>query len=340
MRSSRPLMPTHTLPNATAMAQMYGYGKAEEIVGARLGDMLPADDPRCIDYLSSFIRNGFRLIDTESQEPDRDGNCRYFLNNLFGVVENGMLLRACGMQRDITEQKELEWRISESVELFRGLSEANPSGIFRADTESHVTYANAELLRIWQITEQEISGHGWIKRIHPDDLPDLFQGWIGASAKGQPYEHQYRLVMPDQTIRYVHGRSAVISDKHGKPLATVGTVDDITDAKHREQALQASEEKFRATFANAAVGMAHVAPDGRWLQVNERLCNMLGYSRDELIKKSFVEMTHPEDVTGDLNNLQKLLSGDIDVYLIEKRYYRKDDSILPVNLTVSLGTVS
>ncbi|HKQ99547.1 MAG TPA: PAS domain S-box protein, partial [Pyrinomonadaceae bacterium] len=88
-----------------AMAAMYGFRHAEEIVGARLGDLLVHEDERNVDYLRAFIQSGYRLTEAESHETDRDGNPKYFLNNLVGIIEGRKLLRAWGTQRDITERQ-------------------------------------------------------------------------------------------------------------------------------------------------------------------------------------------------------------------------------------------
>src|SRR5262249_27646000 len=91
-----------------AMARMYGYETAGQIVGARISDLLVRSDPRNIDQLRAFKRSGFNLTDSESHEVDRYGNTRYFLNNLTGIVENGAVVRAWGTQRDITERRRAE----------------------------------------------------------------------------------------------------------------------------------------------------------------------------------------------------------------------------------------
>lgn len=91
-----------------ACAQMYGFQKAADIVGVRLPQMLVRDDPNNIEYLTSFVKSGYRLVNAESCEMDKDGNTKYFANNLIGIVENGYVLRAWGTQRDITEQKRIE----------------------------------------------------------------------------------------------------------------------------------------------------------------------------------------------------------------------------------------
>lgn len=104
----------------------------------------------------------------------------------------------------------------------------------------------------------------------------------------------------------------------------------------RRQALAASEARFEATFEQAAVGMALVAPDGHWLRVNRKLYDITGYPRDELLTKTFQDITHPDDLDADLAQMRRMLAREIDTYSMEKRYYRKDGTLVWVNLTVSL----
>ncbi|HLN85988.1 MAG TPA: PAS domain S-box protein, partial [Candidatus Limnocylindrales bacterium] len=106
--------------------------------------------------------------------------------------------------------------------------------------------------------------------------------------------------------------------------------------KHSREALRESEELFRSTFENAAVGIAHVTTDGHWLRVNDKLCQILGYSREQLLAKTFQEVTHPDDVDTNLEFLNRALTGEIQTYALEKRYLHNDGSIVWSNLTVSL----
>lgn len=97
-----------------------------------------------------------------------------------------------------------------------------------------------------------------------------------------------------------------------------------------------NEQRFRATFEQAAVGVAHVAPAGQWLRVNQKLCNIVGYTREELLHKKFQDITHPNDLELDLAYLGEVLAGILQDYTIEKRYIRKDRSVVWINLTVSV----
>jgi diguanylate cyclase (GGDEF)-like protein/PAS domain S-box-containing protein len=113
-------------------------------------------------------------------------------------------------------------------------------------------------------------------------------------------------------------------------------VRDITDRLQASEALRESEDRFHLIFNQAAVGLAHVGLDGRWLRVNQKLCAITGYSEQELLNLRFQQHTHPDDLITDLEQIQHLLSGDIQNYSKEKRYIHKDGHFLWVNLNVSL----
>ncbi len=103
-----------------------------------------------------------------------------------------------------------------------------------------------------------------------------------------------------------------------------------------DEALRESEERFRATFNLAAVGIAHLTLDGHFIRLNQKFCDIVGYTQVELIKRTFQSITYPDDLGKDLNNLNSLIKGEADTYSMEKRYIRKDGSLVWVNLTVSI----
>ena len=103
-----------------------------------------------------------------------------------------------------------------------------------------------------------------------------------------------------------------------------------------EDLLKASERRFEATFDQAAVGMSMVAPDGRWLRVNRKICAIVGYAPEELLAKTFQDITHPDDLETDMGQVRRMLAREIDFYSMEKRYIRKNGSIVWVKLTVAL----
>ncbi len=100
--------------------------------------------------------------------------------------------------------------------------------------------------------------------------------------------------------------------------------------------LSNNEKLFFNAFHYAVIGMALVAPDGKWLMVNKALCDLIGYREEELLKLSFQKITHPDDLNEDLQYVKRMLSGDLETYQMEKRYLHKDGSIIYILLSVSL----
>jgi PAS domain S-box-containing protein len=104
----------------------------------------------------------------------------------------------------------------------------------------------------------------------------------------------------------------------------------------RTSQLTESEARFRATFAQAAVGIAHVSMAGKFMRVNRKFCDIVGYSEKEMLELTFQDITHPDDLDTDLEYVRRVLNGERESYSLEKRYFKKDGSVVWINLTVSL----
>jgi PAS domain S-box-containing protein len=122
-----------------------------------------------------------------------------------------------------------------------------------------------------------------------------------------------------------------------EPMRLIAQVSRLVERARSEEALRESEERFRLTFAQAAVGLAHVNTAGRWVLVNQKLCDIVGYSAEELSRLTFQQITYPGDLGETIANARTLLAGEIENYCVEKRYVRKDGSPVWVELTVSLA---
>jgi PAS domain S-box-containing protein len=110
----------------------------------------------------------------------------------------------------------------------------------------------------------------------------------------------------------------------------------LEEAKDSEGMLRESLKMFHTTFEQAALGIAHIDLEGHWIRVNENLSEVLGYSREELGRKTFDDVTHPDDLQVNRNQMKRLRSGEVDHYSIDMRCVRKDGSHLWINLSVSL----
>ncbi len=153
---------------------------------------------------------------------------------------------------------------------------------------------------------------------------------IGGDQTAFVFEHR----LASGEIRTVEVYSAPLIDGGRKLLSSI--VIDVTDRKRAEDQLRESRERFTNAFEYAAIGMALVSPEGRWLKVNRAVCEMLGYSEWELLDRTFQALTHPDDLPADQDNVRRMLVGDISTYRMEKRYFHKSGRLVWALLNVSL----
>ncbi|NEP11047.1 MAG: PAS domain S-box protein, partial [Symploca sp. SIO2C1] len=196
----------------------------------------------------------------------------------------------------------------------------------------------------------------WIEAIHIDDRDSALAQIEERRRTGYPQNcvQEYRIITPNGTIRHIRDRSFPIRNELGEVYRLVGIAEDITEVKQAEAALQSlneelevkviertaalqdSEVRFRSLFEQAAVGVAQVAINGRWLMVNQKLGEILGYTKQELLQKTGSQISHPEDWIVSLEYRRLLLAGEIQTYSQQKRYLRQDASFVWVSVTVSL----
>ncbi|MGB6015163.1 MAG: PAS domain S-box protein [Nodosilinea sp.] len=174
------------------------------------------------------------------------------------------------------------------------------------------------------------------ERVHPDDLPTIDRLVKEAIATQSEFAGQYRLHWPDDTMHWVSVYGRVVDVKDGRSQRLVVVMQDITAAKQAELDLMASETRFRAVFEQAAVGMARLNLQGHWIQVNQKLCSILGYQPDELIDRHFQAITYEGDKRQDEHHYQQLITGEQTSCQFEKRYLRQDGTPLWTLVTVSV----
>jgi PAS domain S-box-containing protein len=157
---------------------------------------------------------------------------------------------------------------------------------------------------------------------------------IAEVATGKPQLFEWKAKHKNGNLFWVevNMKRAAIGGADG----VVVVVRDITERKRAEAALRESEQRFQNAFEHAAIGMALVAPDGRWVKVNRSLCSLVGYSEEELLTKKFQDITHPDDLETDLKFVRQMLAKEIRTYQMEKRYVHKSGRIVWISLSVSL----
>jgi PAS domain S-box-containing protein len=223
-----------------------------------------------------------------------------------------------------------EQALRKSEGEFRALAEAMPQIVWITRSDGWTIYFNQQWVTYTGLTLEESLGHGWIKPFHPDDQQDAWAAWQSATTQVGPYSIQSRLRRADGAYRWWLMRGVPLRDADGSILKWFGTCTDIHD-------LKVAEDRFRATFEQAAVGIVHTALDHRYLAINQKFCDILGYTRDELMQLDSVAITHPDDHNLDKDRRDQLLAGKIATYTAEKRFVRKDGSVIWTNRTISLA---
>ena len=145
----------------------------------------------------------------------------------------------------------------------------------------------------------------------------------------------YRMRRKDGTEIWVEDHGGYVHDERGNIVYHEGDPADITERKLAEETLLESEARFKKYFDLGLVGMAIETPAGKWIAVNDRLCEIFGYDRDELMKKPWSELTHPEDLAKDKDLFESLVRGDVDQYSLDKRFIRKDRQVVDCVIAVN-----
>jgi PAS domain S-box-containing protein len=163
-----------------------------------------------------------------------------------------------------------------------------------------------------------------------------FETVIGKARRGEREEYEWTMIRKDGS-RFPVWRSVTAQvDASGNIVGYVSVITDITERKEQEAATRLSEERFQHAFDDAPIGMSLVDPTGRWLKVNRALCSLLGYSSAELLEKNLRSVTYPDDRPADEEIIRQALAGINPPARVEKRYVRRDGSIVYANLSVSL----
>jgi PAS domain S-box-containing protein len=211
-------------------------------------------------------------------------------------------------------------------------------GIWDWDLSSDHVEVSDGLFRIFGLEpgSVEFSRARFMDLVSPEDRERVAEAIDGALQEKKPYHVQFRIVRPDDSLRWVQSRGRVEYDAEGAPIRLVGIAQDVTDRERNEADLRSSEARFRGLFEQAAVGVAEIeTATGRFLRINQKYCDILGRSKQEMEGRAFQEITHPEDLQEDLDNMEALKAGRIREFCMKKRYARPDDSFVWVELTVS-----
>ncbi|BFU91728.1 MAG: hypothetical protein NTAFB01_29150 [Nitrospira sp.] len=298
------------------------------------GTALPHDKT----LMTDAAQDGTALHGQEVILERSDGTRRHVIVHIDPLRNaGGHIVGAVNLFTDITARKQVEDAVRSSEARFRMLAEAMPHFVWHTDEQGETEFENQRWYDYTGLTHETTRHGGWLMVQHPDDAPRLTDAWKKAVQTGEECDAETRFQRAaDGAYRWFRVRGVPVRDPEGRIRSWVGTCTDIHDRKEAELALRESEERYRATFANAAVGIAHIGLDGRFLQFNDSLCTITGYSREELLTRTFADITSPGDLKAEWVQARRTLAGEIETYSMEKRYVRKDGSLIWVHKTVSL----
>ncbi len=248
-----------------------------------------------------------------------------------------VLVLAYELSSDVARATQLARELQASEKQLLRAQEMAHLGHWQWDVPRDAITWSDEVYRIYGLDPKvPLTYERLLAAVHPDDRDYHDHNtaeWL-KNRGGPPYE--YRIIRPDGSTRYIYAIGEVECDEAGTPIRFVGTLQDVTESRLAERRLRESEARFRATFEQAAVGIAHVAPDGRFLRINQKFCDIVGYSQEEMLERTFLGITHSEDLDTHVEQMGRLLRGAIATYTLEKRYVRKDGSPVWGSVTVSL----
>lgn len=238
--------------------------------------------------------------------------------------------------RDISEQLQAEKALRESELKFRRAFGDAPIGVSLSDIDGRIFQVNRAFCEMLGYTEAELVGAHFEVISHPEDVAAnaaLRNSTLSGSTDSFQMEKRYFHKRGDLIWCSLNG--SLVRDAAGSPQYFITTIRDITENRRAQEALRQSEELFRSAFDHAAIGMALLAPTGQYLQVNRSLCEMLGFTEEELLARRFQDLTFPDDLEDSLRNLERLVTGQLSAASVEKRYLHKNGHVVWVLLNTS-----
>ncbi|NDC36651.1 MAG: PAS domain S-box protein, partial [Proteobacteria bacterium] len=312
------------------MCELSGYSR-EEMIGARVHEiLLPRGEAYKIQERTQRRLQG--VSESYSILLQRKDGSRFWAEinaaPIYGA--DGSIVGTVGAVTDISDRKQALDALQASERKYRDLVETSSDLIWSVDCEGRWRFVNQAALRIYGYEPSEMLGRCFTDFMRPEIAERDILTFQRVLAGEALFHFETEHLRKDQSVVLLSFNAMVLRDRDGRVTGATGTAADITQRKTAEAALSKSEERFKRFFELPLIGVGVSSSERRWLDVNPRFCQMLGYSRDELIGRSWVEFTHPEDLPNNIGVIDRAANQEIDQWSYDKRFIRKDGTILYV----------
>jgi len=301
-------------------------------------------DDKARSQLSSeeYLADKLPYYSAEIRYLSKDGTYRWVLSKgvLVSKTEDGKPLRFIGTHTDITGRKNAEKQLDDQRVFYEQILNSIPRYVFVYDSQRRYLFINPvaikdEGLRKWMIGKTDEEYCRYINR--PQHIAERRKEIFNTALEERTQiQWEEKLINASGEMEYHLHNMYPVFNTDGSLQMMIGYGQNVTDKVHAQEALKTSRDTFASAFDYSGIGMALIGIDGRWLDVNNVLCEMTGYSKDELLKLTLQDITYPDDLYNDHALVKKLLSRQISTYNIEKRYISSKKKIVLASLTVSV----
>ena len=243
-------------------------------------------------------------------------------------AEDGTPTRIVGVTQDVTDQRRAQDALKRTTQSLGLAMRGGRMGWWSRDLRTNTVEWSPELEEIFGLRRGGFAGteRAFFDLVHPDDRAPVGEAVARAVAEKTDYAVEFRFRHADGSWRWMDGRGRATYSAVGEPEWIFGIGIDITDRRAADTALRESESRLRAMFDQAAVGIAVADLEGRFLEMNHKFEEILGYGPGELIGKTALDITHRDDVHATARNMRRLIAGVVPSFRMEKRHLRKDGS--------------
>jgi PAS domain S-box-containing protein len=329
-----------------AFKDMLGYNDTEfETISPTWEKIIFPDDLELVltNYNQHVQSHGETPFQNEVRYQHKNGSAVWIkcAGEVADWDRDGSPLIMTGCAIDITRQKIAEYKLAKTENLLDLTNQVARVGGWEVDLVGKKARWSKVIKQIYEVADDYepqfdiITGKGSGFIIHDASRKLIDDATNEAIETGKSYNLEIKITTAkgnDLWTRVIG--HAEFEDGVCKRL--YGTFQDIDSQKRMREEFEIGEQQFRSAFENATIGMALVSLNGDWMKVNHVICDMLGYTREQLMARNFQQITHPDDLERDTGMVTKVLAGEINNYQIEKRYIHKNGNIVWALLSVSL----